>query len=169
MPDNIIRPAAFNRPDPDDPPFDPDPATPAALRPILPRCEYSLFDLARRLGLYEHTDRQGRTRHTSTPTIIRHVRDLIELRGLPAPLGLRILRGRDEAGQQKSTVLEGAAAVHQRSRWDADLIDTWLREQMNPKDRALAERTERTRAQIALDHAADHLFDAPARHRGAAR
>lgn len=149
MPDNIIRPAAFHRPDPDDPP-NPDPAAPAAI-PSFRRREYSLFEVARRLGIGER----------STATIIRHVRDLIDLRGLPAPLGVRIVRGRDEAGREKSTVLEGAAAVHLRSMWNADLFDAWSRQRLSALDRQLADRAERSQAQIALDRAADRLFDAP--------
>lgn len=153
----IIRPAAFHRPDPDDPP----PAPGAAL-PLPPahfrRREYSIFCLARLLGIYERTTRDGRVRHAADRTIVRHIRALIETAGLPAPVGIRIRRGRDAAGRERSAVLEGAAAVDMRSRWDAAAVDAWFAGRLSPRERAMHDRAEATHAALELDANAARLF-----------
>ena len=147
-PDNVhLHPTAIRAVMP--PPDDPDTPAAAAL-PVPPgfrQREYSIFDIARFLGIYDRSSR----------TIIRHVRDMIALRDMPAPKGFRIVRPRK--GQDlRPQVLEGADAVTLRSRWDAPLYDAWRRSRLSPVQRATLDTHETSIAGRTLDANAGRIY-----------
>lgn len=143
----IIHPARFQRvTDTDDPNRDPPAAAALTNPPGFRQREYSIHDIARFLGIYDRTSR----------TIVRHVRDMIALRAMPGPKGVRIIR--PTAADAAPRILEGADAVDIRSRWDATLFDCWNRTRLSPTQRAALERHETSLAAAALDANAQSIY-----------
>jgi hypothetical protein len=100
----------------------------------------SRADVAKRLGIATMAPR----------TQTAHIRTLIITRGFPAPLNFRIVGGQ---------VLQGAVAVHARSRWDAIAVAAWFDTGLTPAMRVARDTAARDNARHALATSASALFD----------